>query len=98
MHCRDGMKPLMGLEKLGKLDAPPRRWRLAGTDWSNNCQQQGPHKEREKELTEQRMSQGKAERYRIQDIGERIQYAGYRRKKVTPQRPRRSSSNKVQRE
>ena len=32
MPCREGMKPLVGIERLGALDAASQRKRVAGTD------------------------------------------------------------------
>ena len=41
MLYRDGMKPLIGTERLGRLDAASRRKRVAGIDWSKNCHAAG---------------------------------------------------------
>ena len=71
MPCRDGMKRLVGIKRLEKLDEAFRRKRAAGTDWSKNGQKQGPQKEGEKKLTAAGKSQGEEERDRGQQEKEK---------------------------
>ena len=71
MTCRDWMKRIVGIKRLEKLDEAFRRKRAAGTDWSKNCQKQGPQKEGEKKLTSAGKPQGKEERDRGQQEKEK---------------------------